>query len=62
MGPFVGALVFLLMKDKLSLYIEHWEFFTGAFFVLIVLVLPMGILGSITQTLRLWAHKAKTTA
>jgi branched-chain amino acid transport system permease protein len=62
MGPFVGALVFLLMKDKLSLYIEHWEFFTGAFFVLIVLVLPMGILGSITETIKLRAHKAKTTA
>ena len=62
MGPFVGALVFLLMKDKLSLYIEHWEFFTGAFFVLIVLVLPMGILGSITETLKLRVHKSKTTA
>jgi branched-chain amino acid transport system permease protein len=62
MGPFVGALVFLLMKDKLSLYIEHWEFFTGSFFVLIVLVLPMGILGSITATLKLKANKSKTTA
>ncbi|MDQ1335693.1 MAG: Branched-chain amino acid transporter permease [Thermodesulfobacteriota bacterium] len=62
MGPFVGALVFLLMKDKLSLYIDRWEFFTGAFFVLIVLVLPMGILGSITKTLRLWAGKSKTRA
>ena len=62
MGPFVGALVFLLMKDKLSLYIEHWEFFTGAFFVLIVLVLPMGILGSITNALKQKAQKAKTTA
>jgi branched-chain amino acid transport system permease protein len=62
MGPFIGALVFLLMKDKLSLYIEHWEFFTGSFFVLIVLVLPMGILGSITATLKLRANKTKTTA
>ena len=50
------------MKDKLSLYVEHWEFFTGAFFVLIVLVLPMGILGSITKTLKLRVHKPKTTA
>lgn len=47
LGPLVGAMVFLLMKDKLSLYIEHWEFFTGAFFITIVLLLPKGIMGSI---------------
>jgi branched-chain amino acid transport system permease protein len=52
-GPYVGALVFLLMKDKLSLYIEHWEFFTGAFFVAIVLILPKGILGSIAEAWKL---------
>lgn len=52
LGPFVGALVFLIMKDRLSLYIEHWEFFTGAFFVAIVLLLPKGILGSIAEAIK----------
>ena len=51
LGPLIGAFVFLMMKDKLSLYIEHWEFFTGAFFVAIVLILPKGILGSVVGAL-----------
>jgi branched-chain amino acid transport system permease protein len=49
LGPFVGALVFILMKDSLSRYIEHWEVFTGTLFILIVLFLPNGILGSILE-------------
>jgi hypothetical protein len=39
------------MKDGLSLYIEHWEVFTGFFFVAIVLFLPKGIMGSILTAL-----------
>lgn len=50
-GPFIGALVFLTMKDGLSRYIEHWEVFTGFLFVAIVLFLPKGVLGSILNTL-----------
>jgi branched-chain amino acid transport system permease protein len=52
LGPFIGALVYLIMKDGLSRYIEHWEVFTGFFFVAIVLFLPKGIMGSITAALR----------
>ena len=49
LGPFVGALVFTLMRDSLSQYIQHWEVFTGFFFVAIVLFLPKGIAGSIVE-------------
>jgi branched-chain amino acid transport system permease protein len=59
MGPFIGAMVFLLMKDKLSLHIEHWEFFTGAFFIAIVLLLPKGIMGSIAEVYRNKSHQEK---
>ena len=52
LGPFVGALVFVGMKDGLSRYIEHWEVFTGFFFVAIVLFLPKGIMGSIMDALK----------
>jgi branched-chain amino acid transport system permease protein len=45
--PFVGALVYVVMKDGLSRYVEHWEVFTGFLFVAIVLFLPKGIMGSI---------------
>lgn len=51
LGPFIGALVFLAMKDRLSLYIEHWEIFTGFFFIAIILFLPKGIMGSILTAL-----------
>ena len=49
LGPFVGALVFTFMRDSLSHYIQHWEVFTGFFFVAIVLFLPKGIAGSIVE-------------
>ena len=52
LGPFVGALVFIFMKDELSYYIEHWELFTGALFIAIVLLLPKGILGTLTDIFR----------
>jgi len=52
LGPFVGALVFVGMKDGLSRYIEHWEVFTGFLFVAIVLFLPKGIMGSIMDALK----------
>jgi branched-chain amino acid transport system permease protein len=52
LGPFVGALVFVGMKDGLSRYIEHWEVFTGFLFIAIVLFLPKGIMGSIMDALR----------
>jgi len=51
LGPFIGALAFLAMKDSLSRYIEHWEVFTGFFFVALVLFLPKGIMGSLLTAL-----------
>jgi branched-chain amino acid transport system permease protein len=48
-GPFVGAAVFLWMKDWLSKTLAYWEIFVGASFVLIVLLLPDGIVGTIRK-------------
>ncbi len=56
LGPFVGATVFLWMKDWLSKTLAHWEIFVGASFVLIVLLLPDGIVG----TIRKWRHARST--
>jgi len=52
LGPFVGALVFTVMRDSLSQYIQHWEVFTGLLFVAIVLFLPKGIAGSVMDLVR----------
>ena len=49
LGPFVGAGVFIWMRDFLSKHLEYWEVFVGGAFVLIVLFLPDGIVGSINR-------------
>ena len=55
-GPFVGSIVFLWMKDYLSRRLEFWEVFVGGTFILIVLFLPEGIVG----TLKRWRRGRPT--
>ena len=45
-GPVVGAMVFILIQEILSSYTEHWMIFTGAVFVLMVVFLPGGLVGT----------------
>ena len=49
LGPFVGAGVFIWMRDFLSKHLEYWEVFVGSAFVLIVLFFPDGIVGSLAR-------------
>jgi branched-chain amino acid transport system ATP-binding protein len=49
LGPFIGAGVFIWMRDFLSKHLEYWEVFVGGAFVLIVLFLPDGIVGSLKR-------------
>jgi ABC-type branched-subunit amino acid transport system ATPase component/ABC-type branched-subunit amino acid transport system permease subunit len=51
LGPFVGAGMFIWMRDFLSKHLEYWEVFVGGAFVLIVLFLPDGIVGTLTRLL-----------
>jgi branched-chain amino acid transport system permease protein len=53
LGPFVGSAVFLWMRDFLSKHLEYWEVFVGGSFVLIVLFLPEGIVGTLRRLARL---------
>ena len=46
-GPFVGAGVFLLLENLVSLWTVHWQIFVGASFVACVLFFPRGIWGTI---------------
>ncbi len=48
-GPFVGAAVFLLVEDQISLFTIHWQFFAGTLFIIFVLFFPRGIWGSLTH-------------
>jgi branched-chain amino acid transport system ATP-binding protein len=61
LGPFVGAGVFIWMRDFLSKHLEYWEVFVGGAFVAIVLFLPDGIVGSLTRlAARRRPHPAET--
>jgi branched-chain amino acid transport system permease protein len=46
-GPFVGAGVFLLLENLVSLWTVHWQLFVGATFVSCVLFFPRGIWGTL---------------
>jgi branched-chain amino acid transport system permease protein len=46
-GPFVGAAVFLVLENIVSLWTVHWQLVVGAVFVACVLFFPKGILGSL---------------
>lgn len=46
-GPFVGAATFLVLEDRLSLFIESWPLVVGAIFMVFVLFLPRGIWGTL---------------
>ncbi|MFG1398063.1 branched-chain amino acid ABC transporter permease [Roseixanthobacter pseudopolyaromaticivorans] len=46
-GPFVGALVFLLIEDVASLWTSHWQLIVGLIFIVFVLFLPKGIWGTL---------------
>ena len=47
-GPFVGALTYLLLEERLSRFIEWWPIVVGAVFMTFVLFLPRGIWGTLT--------------
>jgi branched-chain amino acid transport system permease protein len=47
-GPFVGALTFLVLEERLSRFIEWWPIVVGAIFMTFVLFLPRGIWGTLT--------------
>jgi branched-chain amino acid transport system ATP-binding protein len=48
-GPAIGAFIFVLAKDVLSSYTEHWMIPLGVIFVLFVLLAPEGIGGLARQ-------------
>lgn len=58
-GPFVGALVFLLIEDVASLWTSHWQLIVGVIFILFVLFLPKGIWGSLITLARREGRGAK---
>jgi branched-chain amino acid transport system permease protein len=54
-GPVVGAGVFLLMKNVVSSYSEHWLLIVGVVFMSCVMFFPGGIWGTLRR--RTWRAK-----
>jgi len=50
-GPVLGAMIFMLIQEVLSSYTEHWMIFTGTVFVLMVIFLPGGVVGTVRRRL-----------
>ena len=50
-GPFVGAGTYLILQDRLSLFIEAWPLVIGVLFMIFVLFLPQGIWGTLLARL-----------
>ncbi|MFB6420491.1 MULTISPECIES: branched-chain amino acid ABC transporter permease [Bradyrhizobium] len=48
LGPFVGAAVFVVVKQALSMITEEYNLFFGIFFMLVVAFFRGGVLGSIS--------------
>jgi branched-chain amino acid transport system permease protein len=46
-GPAIGAAVFLLMKNVVSSYSDHWLAIIGSIFICCVLFFPGGIWGTL---------------
>lgn len=51
LGPMLGALTFQLLQDWLSKVSEHWQFFIGLLFVLLVIFAPAGMTGLLQRVL-----------
>ncbi|MBI4963147.1 MAG: branched-chain amino acid ABC transporter permease [Desulfomonile tiedjei] len=49
LGPLVGAGVFLFLQNTISVLTPRWELFVGAIFVVIILLFPAGIVGTIQE-------------
>jgi len=60
-GPIVGGIVFTFLKTYAVASTEYWQLLLGTVLVVLVLLLPTGIVGVLSQTAkRLWASKEIT--
>ena len=49
LGPLVGVAVFLFLQNTISLFTPRWELFVGAIFMVIILIFPGGIMGTLKE-------------
>ena len=51
-GPFIGAAIFLLLENLVSVWTSHWQLFVGLAFMVCVLFFPRGIWGTVMEKMK----------
>lgn len=51
-GPFVGAYVYIMLQDVVTVVTVHWQLVIGILFVVLILFFPRGVWGSLLK----WAR------
>jgi branched-chain amino acid transport system permease protein len=59
LGPALGAVVIVLLKNVVSIYTQRWLFILGAIYVLTIIYAPDGIVGAIKQVSRGYLARAR---
>jgi len=57
-GPVVGAVTFTWLHDTVARNTDYWRAMLGAIILLLVLLFPQGIAGSIKSMLDRWRHRS----
>jgi branched-chain amino acid transport system permease protein len=59
-GPFLGAILIILIEDIVGAYTEYWSFIIGSVMLTMVILFPMGVLGEIQKLrARMKARRSK---
>ncbi|MBB5393186.1 MULTISPECIES: branched-chain amino acid ABC transporter permease [unclassified Herbaspirillum] len=61
-GPIIGGVVGVLFASLLSAYTQAWQFYLGAFFILIVMALPGGLAKLVDNFVRVMRARALDAA
>jgi branched-chain amino acid transport system permease protein len=49
LGPIIGSIVFVFVRDEFTSRFQAWQFVFGLVFVVVVLLLPTGLVGLINR-------------
>jgi branched-chain amino acid transport system permease protein len=52
LGPFVGAVIVVVVKNVVSAYVVHWNMVLGSIFVVIMIFMPEGLVPGTARLLR----------
>lgn len=56
-GPLIGTIIFILLEDYIGKTTEYWPFFLGTIMLIMVILFPKGILGTISTFIKGFSSK-----